>query len=443
MRLKIHKNNLILYLTLFSMILPTISFFSFEMPVIYLLTPIGMMILICVLFGWIKIPSVTKSLIVLCFMILMQIVISSFYSTVNKFGYFIFPTDIVQYVVRFVFLISFIVLAYRGKINKDKFIKYFLIILIFGMSIGILQWVPWPGREFFIKLYPFRDGSEQLSQLSRGSLYSIRLHGFAQHATANGGIACFAAVFAYSVIRYYSKYKNFSRILLILSVVNIVASQARAGMLAAAFSVFLFYLADIKFKKRGLKPTIYFIGILVILSLIIVYFYNVGNMFVVKNFDRWVNLFETGGGARATTQPQYFFSLMEGADYFFGLSKPFINRSAISYGVEVEPINIFVTYGIAGFVLQYLLVAVLLIYFYKKISKRTQDKAALTLCVASFVGLFAYQVFSVAYYFFREIRVGLFPWVLMGAAIGVYERYKKYYYEETYFVEGDNFDEKD
>jgi hypothetical protein len=34
-------------------------------------------------------------------------------------------------------------------------------------------------------------------------------------------------------------------------------------------------------------------------------------------------------------------------------------------------------------------------------------------------------VFSVAYYFFREIRVGLFPWILMGASIGVYEKHKK------------------
>lgn len=442
MKFSINKNNLILYLILFCMILPTIRFFNFEMPVVYLLSPIGIMILICVLFGLVKVPSITKMIIFLWLMILIQIIISTFYSTINKLGYFVFPTDIFQYVVRFVFLISFIVLAYKGRINKEKFIKCFLIVLIFGMGIGVLQWIPWPGREFFIKMYPFRDGLEQISQLSR-PLYSLRLHGFAQHATANGGSASFAIAFAYSVRRYYGKYNKLSLILLILSIINIIASQARAGMLAVAFSVFLFYVINIKYERKGFKPTVYFIGIIIGFSIIMVYLYNTGNTFVIRNFDRWIQLFETGGGARATTQPQYFFSIMKGTDYFFGLSKPIVNRSAISYGVEVELINILVTYGITGFLLQYLLIAILLVYFYKKISKRTQDKATLALCIASFVGLFGYQVFSVAYYFFREIRIGLFPWVLMGVTIGVYERYKRINnYDNAYFIGGDNFNGK-
>ena len=121
------------------------------------------------------------------------------------------------------------------------------------------------------------------------------------------------------------------------------------------------------------------------------------------------------------TQPQYF-SMMNGSDYLFGLSKPIINRTAITFGVEIEPINIFVTYGLVGFILQYSIVILLLAYFYKKINKIAKDKAILSLLIASFVSLFSYQIFSVAYYFFREIRVGLFPWVLMGVAIGIYER---------------------
>lgn len=422
MKLSINKNNIILYIVLLSMILPTISFFGFKMPVIYLLTPIGLMILSFVLFGWIKIPWITKPLMALWLMILIQILISTFYSTIKKLGYFIFPTDIFQYVVRFVFLISFIVLAYKGRINKNKFIKYFLTILIIGMGIGVLQWIPWTGRELFIYLYPYRDGTEQLSQLNR-PLYSLRLHGFTQFATSNGGVASFAAVFAYSVRKYNCKYNKLSVILLILAVINIIASQARAGMLALIFSIFLFYIVNIKYERKSLKPTIKFIGILTALIIITIYLYNNGNEFVIKMFSRWNNLLDTGGGPRATTQPQYFFSLMEVSDYILGLSKPIVNRSALSYGIEVEPLNIFVTYGLTGFLLQYSLVLVLLIYFYKKISKRIEDKAVLTLCIASFVGLFSYQIFSVGYYFFREIRVGLFPWVLLGVAIGIYERY--------------------
>jgi hypothetical protein len=66
----------------------------------------------------------------------------------------------------------------------------------------------------------------------------------------------------------------------------------------------------------------------------------------------------------------------------------------------------------------------LLVYFVKKMRKSINNNASLTLLIASFVGLLTYQIFSVAYFFFREIRVGLFPWILMGVAIGVYEKYK-------------------
>lgn len=423
MKLTFKRNNFILFIVLFSMILPTINFFNFEMPVVYLLTPIGMMTFIFVLFGWIKIPPIVKPLTALWMMILAQIIFATFYSTIDKLGNFIFPTDIVQYVVRFVFLLSFIVLAFKGRIDKDKFIKYFLLVLTFGMTIGILQWIPWPGREIFIKLYPYRDGLEQLSHLSR-SLYAIRMHGFPQFATANGGVASFAFVYAYSVRRYYGKYRKLTLSLLILSIINILASQARAGMLAVTFSIILFYFINIKYEKRGLKSTVYFAGIFTVLGSITIYLYNAGNIFIVRTYERWVRLIESGGGARATTQPQYFLSLMEGTDYILGLSKPIINRSAISYGVEIEPINILVTYGITGFILQYSLIVILLVYFFKKINLRTQDNAVLTLIVASFVGIFGYQIFSIAYYFFREIRVGLFPWVLVGVAIGSYERYK-------------------
>ena len=298
-----------------------------------------------------------------------------------------------------------------------------MLMLILGMSIGILQLIPWPGREFLNVSYPFREGDLQLAHLNR-PLHLIRVHGFAQFATANGGIASFALVFGYCVKKYYKEYKTLSLLLIVLSVINIFISQARAGMLAAVFSIFLLYLVNMKYERKGLKPTIYILALISFLGVVVYYLYNSGNPYVILTYDRWLNLFEAGGGARATTQPQYFFSIMESSDYLFGLSKPIINRSAISYGVEIEPLNIFVTYGAVGFLLQYTLTVFLLRYFFKRISGKTEDKAVLTLIIASFVGLFGYQIFSVAYFFFREIRIGLFPWVLMGVTIGLYERYK-------------------
>lgn len=418
----VKSNNLILFVVLFLSVLPIINIGSFGVPVLYLLTPLGAMILLFITFGWIKVPRIVKPIIFIFFLITIEIFISTMYGTVTAFNRFIFPADSIQYIARFLFLISFLIVFYKGKVKEDIFIKYFLIILNIGMLIGILQWIPWTGRELFVRLYPFREGLEQLAQLNR-SLHALRVHGLAQHATANGGLATFFFVFGYSVFRYYKKYQFLSTLLMILSIINIFASQARGGQLALVFSFFLFYMVSIYVNRKSFKPTLYMILTLGGIFLIGRYLYNSGNPFINQMVYRWENLFYTSGGGRVD-QAMYFFSLLNNTfHYVFGFSKQVVNQSAISYGVEIEPVNIFITYGAIGFILQYFLVAMLLIYFLKNI-RSSNDKASLTLLVASFVGLLSYQAFSVAYFFFREIRVGLFPWILMGVAIGVYERYK-------------------
>ncbi|WP_147384572.1 hypothetical protein [Paenibacillus sp. 1011MAR3C5] len=119
-----------------------------------------------------------------------------------------------------------------------EFIKLFMIILIAGMLIGIMQWLPWPGRVMFINLYPFRDGELQLSHLTR-ELHSIRVHGWAQFATANGGLAMLAFVFGFSVYNFSGKFRVAALALMFLAVLNLIVSQARAGMLVFVFAIIL------------------------------------------------------------------------------------------------------------------------------------------------------------------------------------------------------------
>ncbi|MBW4829372.1 MAG: hypothetical protein KZY61_03560 [Clostridiaceae bacterium] len=420
---KFKPNNLILFIVLLLSIFPTINIGSFGMPVLYLLLPMGGLLFLLIIFGWIKIPRILKHITFITILIIIEIFISAMIGTITKFNKFIFPTDVIQYIARLLFLISFTVIFYKGNIKADVFIKFFLIFLNIGMLIGILQWIPWPGREFFIKLYPFRDGTEQLSQLNR-SLYILRLHGVAQFATANGGLASFFFIFGYSVFKYYKEHRFLSILLMILSIVNIFASQARAGILALVFSFFLFYIVGIYINKKSFKSTMNMFIAMLLIILIVRTLFNRGNPFINQMIYRWKVLFDTRGGGRVD-QIRYFLSLFRNSyDYIFGLSKATVNQSALSYGVEIEPINIFITYGALGFILQYFLVLMLLVYFLKNIQNAIDDKTSLTLLVSSFVGLFSYQIFSVGYYFFREIRVGLFPWILMGVAIGVYERHK-------------------
>lgn len=424
--LSFFRNNItgVWIVVLFSMLLPIITIAGFDMPFVYVFTPLGILIMFLLKYQKINNPPIAKKINVIWYLIFTEIIISAIYSTLTRYNRFIFPTDIVQYIVRFIFFSSFLIIAYLGFVDAKKFIKYFMIILIIAMSIGILQWIPWVGRPLFISLYPYRDGALQLSQLDR-PLHLLRMHGFAQHATANGGLACFSIVYAYSVFRYYGKYRFLSTVLIVLAIINMVASQARAGMLALGFAVLLFYIVHMIRSKNVLKSTVVFLCMLVLFFVITIILYYQGNVFVVRNVDRWINLLETEGGARASEQPQYFFSMMSGLDYIFGLSKPVINRSEVTYGVEIEPVNIFITYGLVGVIIQYLLIIALLVYFVKVIRNTQKDKTVFSLSVASFVSLFSYQVFSVAYFFFREIRVGLFPWILIGIAIGLNEKKKK------------------
>lgn len=420
MNLKLRRNNLLLFLMLLLSILPIINIGSFGLPILYLLIPLEVVLLVLVLFGKIKIPKITKTIFLIFILIIIEIFISTLYGTISSFGRFIVPTDTIQYVARFLILLTFILVFYNGKVDADVFIKYFLIALNIAMLIGILQWIPWPGREFFINLYPYREGIEQLSQLSR-SMNLIRVHGFAQMATANGGLSAFFFVFAYSVYKYYKKYRFLATTLIVFSIINIFASQARAGMLAFVCAIALFYVINVYITKRSFKSTFYFITFVFSASFIVWILYKNGNPFLGRMLYRWDVLLSTGGGVRVDNIKYFLQFFNEIPDYLFGISKAVQNNSALSYGVEIEPINILIIYGLSGFLLQYSLVSILLIYFCGNIRQSKSNKS-LTLLVSAFIGLFSYQIFSVGYFFFREIRVGLFPWILMGVAIGVYER---------------------
>lgn len=423
--IKINMNNCVLFFVLILSILPILNIAGYEVPTLYLLLPVGSVIFIFILLGWYKVPRFTKLVILLFFLIITEIFLSTLYGTVTKIGNFEFPTDGLQYTARFLVMITFIVVFYYGKINEKAFIKYFLIVLNMGMLIGLLQWIPWFGREFLVKLYPFHNITHQLNQLNN-TLSGVRVHGIAQHATANGGLAAFFFIFGYSIFRYYKKYYLLSISLMLLSIVNIFASQARAGILMLFFSFFLFYLINIYVQRKSFKPTLYLLIAITHIYFFIIYLYKTGNKVINKMIYRWEYLiFKERGGARVD-QLDYFLSLLKNPfDYLFGLSKQVVNQSAIPFGVEIEPANILVTYGVIGFILQYGLIIVLLLYFLSGTRKMIMSKATLALFVASFVGLASYQVFSIGFYFFREIRVGIFPWILMGVTIGVYERYIK------------------
>lgn len=413
-----------LFIVLLISILPIINLFGYDLPILYLLIPMEIILILAVLFGKVTIPRVLKTIMLLFILIIFEIFISTFIGSITLLNRLVIPTDSIQYIARFLCMSLFILWVYQTKIRIHSVIKLLLITFNIAMLIGVLQWIPWPGQTLFINLYKFREGIEQISQLNR-EMHLIRVHGVGQMATANGGVATFLFIFAYSIKAYYKRFNLLAIFLMILSIINLFASQSRAGMIALVFSFIIFYLMDIYIKRKSFKSSIKFGAAILLLTIILFFLYWRGNPFILRQVYRWNDLLDNNGGARSN-QIDYALSLLTDLNqYVFGISRVVQNYGGIKFYIEVEPVNIFVLYGALGFILQYSLVAFLLWYFIKAIRKTTRPEI-LGLLVASFIGLLSYQVFSIGYFFFREIRIGLLPWIFMGISIGFYERNIKY-----------------
>lgn len=411
-----------LFVFLFLLIPPSIIIGNFNIPVMYILMPVFTIIFILILLGKIKVPNISKKLILIWFLIIFEVIFSGIFGPIYLLGNFNFPTEVIQYIARFLIFIVLISVFYNSKTNEHVFLKYFLIISIIAMSIAILQWIPWPGQEFFLRIY--QQVNRDLFERASLGLDITRVPGIARHATATGGLAAFIFSISLVVILLKHKYRNIAMVAIILSVINLIMAQARGGMLAVFITgIFIYYIVG-KDKRKVTKNLIKLSVLLLILYSILLYLYNRGTEFVVRIYDRWLRLFEQveEGGNRVAQIESALDLLNDPYTIFFGVSRGF--QTYIDFFMEVEFINVLVLYGVIGFVLQYGLVVFLFYYYYRNLSMVKNNQTVHTLTLASLVGLFSYQVFSIAYYFFREINVGLFPWVLFGITIGIIERYK-------------------
>ncbi|WP_353894435.1 hypothetical protein PRVXH_001238 [Proteinivorax hydrogeniformans] len=415
-----NHNSLTILLLL--LIPPSMIILGYNIPVIYFLMPIFAFVFIAIVAGWIKKPKITRVFIALWGLIICQVLISGILGPIVLLDVFSFPNEVLQYVTRFLVFVGLIAIIYNSKISESYFIKIFSVVSLTAMAVGILQWIPWIGQEFMLRSYAMVDREIGISQV--GTLVS-RVPGIARHATSTGGLAAFIFMFSLSMLLTKNRYWMFGIVGIVFSILNLIAAQARGGMLAVAVTFMVIYFVD-GISKRKIKANLLkmLLVITVVLSLL-VFLYNQGNPHVVQGYDRWGRLFDqiADGGNRYSQITRGLSLLDSPYTYIFGVSRGF----QVLYGfmLEVEFLNILVLYGLSGFVLQYGLVLFLLYYFYKNLRLVAKNNTIYTLTLASFSGLFSYQVFSTAYYFFREINVGLYPWVFFGITIGLIERYKR------------------
>lgn len=410
-------------------IIPATNFAGFTLPFQYLMIPVLLFTFLGALYNKKNIPKVAKNLFVLWLLIIFEVLFSGIFSPLYNLGNFYFPREIIQYVARFLFFATFIIVFYNYKIEIKNFMYIFAGILSLGMLVGVIQFFNFGSiSNLFREIYSFSD--THLNYMMRDNYASKRISGVAHHATANGGIASFTLIIIISLYLFHKKRFFLTSIGVFLVLFNVVVSQARMGYLTVAFSIVVFYFVYNRIYRKGIRSTLLLTALVSIITGTIYWLYQKGNAFITQAVFRWERLEQQiDAGENRVGQIYYALEQLNNPfEYLFGISRG-VQNTMTSFYIEVEPVNIFVLYGAIGFILQYSLILILLIYFYKNMTVVKNYPILLAMVVASFVGLLSYQFFSAAYFFFRETYVGLFPWILMGACIGAVERFKKTTFE--------------
>ena len=420
--IKVNKYKLVLFVILLLGIFPPCQIGQLNFPILYLASPIFIIIFIYYIFSIKKVPKNISFFIVLWLLIILEIILSGTVQPLIKLGKINIPRDSIQYIERFIFFVVFFFIFYTSKkISEKTFFKYFIIILFLGLLISVFQWIPWPGAPFLAKIYSFKE-----KYVLTSILEFRRVPGIGGIATANGGFAAFTFVLAfcyYWILRENRKYMVLTMLLAIF--IAFIASKARAGQLTIVFAVLVFYIIRMFREKSIIRPTLYLAGSLVLIYLVLKYLYEHNNPLVKQLFNRWNRLFEQAGeGGNRIRQIKFALSQLQNInDYILGISR-YVQRKS-GFFIEVEPVNILVLFGISGFLLQYSLIFLLLLYLLKNFRTVHQYIPLSALTMAAFVSLLCYQVFSIGYFFFRDTHIGLIPWIFIGSTMGFIEKKKK------------------
>lgn len=327
-----------------------------------------------------------------------------------------FPTEMWQYVKRMVFFYCALYFAYTMAVSSRDFYRLFIYILFGALLIGIIQIIPGGTGEYLSGIYARSDS--QLESLLERSVSVRRNFGIAGHSIAWGGFGMFSATLALAGLIPKNASKIWLKLLLLfLALLNVVFSGSRVAIVACLVVFVCFMFAG--FLMRRKKAALFLkclsgIGILVVIS---AYCLMDRLNFLLFRFD---TLIAESGGARVD-QIKSAVNLLDGwRACLLGVGNAAQRQMATSFGTEIEPVYLLVNYGIFGFVLRYGLL--LLIFFYSYRLLRRAPESDKILAVAAMLSITGYMIFSLGYFFYQEIYVGILPWLLFGWVVGSYYR---------------------
>ncbi|HZF14976.1 MAG TPA: hypothetical protein VE046_03440 [Steroidobacteraceae bacterium] len=325
-----------------------------------------------------------------------------------------------QYIAIFGTFATWFTALYQGWINPGNVVRLILCVAALAMVLGIVQWLPTSWSHWFCSAYVYSDW--QLSNCDAPFAFR-RVPGAAHMATANGGLAAFFFIFALLTTIVLQRWRILCSVVMFLAIANVIASQSRMGCVTIAFGLVLTYIVACHLRpKNSWRYTVILVSMVAVLAGLLAWQLESDNAVVLQMVYRWTTLSEQlrGGGNRLEQIFRGLSYLDSPYTFLFGISSE-VRQNISGFWIEIEPVEVLVLYGAVGWLLQYGMVLYLLIYFCKRL-RTDLDSGTQVLIVTAFVCLLSYQVFSIAYYFFRDVFVGTLPWMTMGAAMGAAER---------------------
>lgn len=349
------------------------------------------------------------------------VLIFFFYGMLQSFSYLgiiKFPSELWQYIKRIVcFLIALNV--FYGMTNKEKAgaINFFLLVIFTCLIIGLLQFL---GVEFLTTLYGRTD-----VQINNGlySNHQQRVYSIAGHPTSWGGISVFMFFSIIALGSLKKIYGDISFLLwifisftLLISIFNIFSSGSRGAWISfciGLISLYLLMLPALKWKNLLIIP--FFAFIILIFIYILNTFFEERAAFMVYRFSV---LTETAGGGRDQQVKLGLSLLSTWYEFLAGVSNVTQRTFGQSFGIESEPFNILVNYGVIGFTLVYLTMFNI-IYVLKKLFNIHANIYSKLVYASTASAIFSYLLFSIGYFYFAELIVGTFSWLIFGAFLGI------------------------
>ncbi|NOH80817.1 O-antigen ligase family protein [Vibrio sp. RE86] len=328
-------------------------------------------------------------------------------------GEYILPTELWQYIKRLVFFSVGFNCFYSLNEKKRTSISKSMLIIVFGLLIvGLLQVFPNNLGDYLTALYPRSDTQFEIAMAD----VNRRIYGVSGHSISWGGFSGFlllAGLFLLFTSNVQLKsYFFIASLLFILSFLNVFFSGSRAALAAYIISlVVLSFFVLAQNPKWILKSGFFSFILLSIVVFFGTFLFSDQISFIIYRFDV---LIEQSGGQRMEQINMAVSLLNEPYDILIGVSNSAQRANGVTHGVEVEPVNLYANYGVIGVLCIYGFLALLLTKLYK-LTRETKERIVFYLMFSMFT---MYSIFSLGYFFFAEIVVGAYPFLIFGMMLG-------------------------